>query len=82
MRKKVYDTVMVLLAFAEVIIIALLFAVAAEPECLQSAYLYSLPDIETARECTLVKIPNPNLKKKTRWHLARIEEARSATAIH
>ena len=77
MRKKVYDTAMVLMFFAEMVLIALMFAVAAEPESLQSAYLYSTPDVSMARECYLVKTPNPNLKKKTSWHLQRIEEALS-----
>jgi hypothetical protein len=76
-----YDTVMVVLLFVEVVLVSLLIAVAVSPESLESAYLYSTPDDSMAREEMRVKNPDPYLLKKECWYLERIEEARHAAAV-
>ena len=81
MRDKAYHAVMVLLAFAAALLLALMLAVAVRPDCLESAYLYSLPDISMAQKEMMVKTPDPFTLKKERWYLQRIEEARHAKAV-
>lgn len=80
MRENVYHALIVILAFVEIVVLALLFTVAISPESLESGYLYSAPDDSMAREELLVKIPDPSLLKKERWYLERIEEVKWAPA--
>ena len=72
---KIYDALMLILAFVEIVILAFLIAALIQPTCLDTAYLYSMPT-EAIVDEQIVKTPMPGLKHKTKWHEARIAQAR------
>jgi len=73
-RMTVYDTIIVLLAFAEMVILALLLTIACGPTQIEKSEFYLPPEKAFVDE-TMHKDPAFGLKKN-KWYEARIKELR------